>query len=262
MSDPWFPPIPPITPKDRSSPIVPTHDQLSVLYVIVVYAVVLFGLWTIPGIRLMIIPLKLFAIGWHELCHAILAIMTGGTITRISIDPSTGGRTTVQDGHPPSILCAGYVGSTLMGGLFILGGFDSLAAKLLSFVAGVGLIAPLSLVRDKLTILLTVFYEGLLIGFWFIDHAQALRYYMLFIGMIHILYVIWDITDEKFFRKPHDSDCTQFSYLYKAVPAHVWAMFWIVFQLGSLIGFIFIGIAAFKLTPDQMNVEASRFLPT
>jgi hypothetical protein len=37
-----------------------------------------------------------------------------------------------------------------MGGLFILGGFDSLAAKLLSFVAGVGLIAPLSLVRDKL----------------------------------------------------------------------------------------------------------------
>jgi hypothetical protein len=28
MSDPWFPPIPPITPKDRSSPIVPTHDQV------------------------------------------------------------------------------------------------------------------------------------------------------------------------------------------------------------------------------------------
>ena len=120
-----------------------------------------------------------------------------------------------------------------MGGLFILGGFDSLAAKLLSFVAAVGLIAPLSLVRDKLyvarcasrprslpqttnekklifdtcirTILLTVLYEGLLVGFWFIDHAyagsffffkvvrvwfmgriysQALRWYMLFIGMI------------------------------------------------------------------------------
>src|SRR6267154_1462464 len=29
-----------------------------------------------------------------------------------------------------------------------------------------------------------------------------------------------DITDEKFFRKPHDSDCTQFSYIYKGVPAH------------------------------------------
>ena len=39
----------------------------------------------------------------------------------------------------------------------------------------------------------------------------------------------------------------------------VWAMFWIVFQLGSLIGFIFLGIAAFKLTPDEMNAEAGKF---
>src|SRR5260221_5040283 len=39
-------------------------------------------------------------------------------------------------------------------------------------------------------------------------------------------------------------------------------MFWIVFQLGSLIGFIFLGIAAFKLTPDQMNAEAGEFRPT
>ena len=36
-------------------------------------------------------------------------------------------------------------------------------------------------------------------------------------------------------------------------------MFWIAFQLGSLIGFIFLGIAAFKLTPEQMNVEAGKF---
>ena len=34
-------------------------------------------------------------------------------------------------------------------------------------------------------------------------------------------------------------------------PSPKWAMFWIVFQLGSLIGFIFLGIAAFKLTPEE-----------
>lgn len=109
----------------------------------------------------------------------------------MSIDPTTGGHTVVQGGHPPAILCAGYIGSSILGGLFILGGFDTLVAKILSFVAGVGLIAPLSLVRDKLyvpfpmspriviqcihrTILLTVCFEGLLIGFWFIDHACAI----------------------------------------------------------------------------------------
>ncbi len=71
---------------------------------------------------------------------------------RMSIDPIMGGFTIVQGGHPPTILCAGYIGSTILGGLFLLGGFDTLAAKILSFVAGIGLIAPLSLVRDKLCV--------------------------------------------------------------------------------------------------------------
>lgn len=39
---------------------------------IVVYAVVLFGLWNVPGARVIINPLKLFAIGWHEVSHAAL----------------------------------------------------------------------------------------------------------------------------------------------------------------------------------------------
>jgi len=37
----------------------------------VVYAVVIFGMWNIPGARTLINPLKLFTIGWHELCHII-----------------------------------------------------------------------------------------------------------------------------------------------------------------------------------------------
>lgn len=86
------------------------------------------------------------------------------------------------------ILPAGYFGSTIFGGVFMLGGFDTLVAKILSFVLGLGLITPLVLVRDKLwvyafffnlfgqltnqrTILLTILYEGLLVGFWFIGHA-------------------------------------------------------------------------------------------
>lgn len=120
---------------------------------------------------------------------SIQAIMTGGTILKVTIDPHLGGATIVQGGHPPTILAAGYIGSTLFGGVFILAGWDTLVAKIVSFVLGIGLIIPLVLVRDKLlaflisesciashvcihrTILLTVFYEGLLVGFWFIDHG-------------------------------------------------------------------------------------------
>ena len=68
----------------------------------------------------------------------------------MTIDPDLGGCTRVKGGHPPSILAAGYLGSTLFGAGLMLGGWDILAAKIVSFVIGVALAAPLVLVRDKM----------------------------------------------------------------------------------------------------------------
>ena len=117
---------------------------------------------------MLINPLKLFTIGWHELCHSMgvrlplprlshvtypmssQAVMTGGTILKITIDPTMGGATIVEGGIPFVILCSGYIGSSLFGGLFILAGWDTLVAKVMSFVLGLGLVTPLVLVRDKL----------------------------------------------------------------------------------------------------------------
>ena len=56
----------------------------------------------------------------------------------------------MEGGSPWFTLSAGYIGSTLLGGVFILGGCDTLVAKVMSFVLGVGLVLPLVLVRDKL----------------------------------------------------------------------------------------------------------------
>ncbi|KAH8093803.1 peptidase M50B-like-domain-containing protein [Cristinia sonorae] len=253
---PPFPTMPPLP------PLSPGRDQVPTLYVIAVYAVVIFAFWNIPGARVLINPLKMLTIGWHELCHIIVAVFTGGTVTKVSIDPDQGGATHVEGGIPTLILAAGYVGSTFFGGVLIMAGFDTLISKVMSFVIGLGLVLPLVLVRDKLTILLTLCYEGLLVGFWFIDHAQALRWYCLFIGVMNILYVVWDIADDKYFRKANDSDATQFALLYPRIGAHVWAAIWIVFEIAVLIGFVFLGIVCFKRTKEEMYAEAATFLPT
>lgn len=81
---------------------------------------------------------------------AVQAIMTGGTVLKVTIDPNLGGATIVQGGNPTLTLSAGYIGSTLMGALFILAGWDTLVAKVMSFVLGIGMVTPLVLVRDKL----------------------------------------------------------------------------------------------------------------
>ncbi|KAF8552414.1 hypothetical protein OG21DRAFT_126683 [Imleria badia] len=262
MSSPAGPPAGVLPTPAYTPPLSPTHDQVVVLYVTVVYAVVIFGLWNIPGARTLINPLKLLTIGWHELCHIIAAILTGGTILSVTIDPYLGGATLVEGGKPMIILPAGYLGSTIFGGVFMLGGFDTLVAKILSFVIGLGLVTPLVLVRDKLTILLTLLYEGLLVGFWFIDHAQALRWYCLFVGVMNVFFVVWDIADDKFFRKVNDSDCTQFHILFPCISAHFWACVWLIFEVGVCISFLFIGLASFKLTTGEMDVQAANFLPT
>ena len=78
------------------------------------------------------------------------AILSGGRILKITIDPTVGGATIVEGGVHGFTLSAGYIGSTLLGGAFVLAGWDTLVAKILSFVLGVGLVMPLVLVRDKL----------------------------------------------------------------------------------------------------------------
>ncbi|KAF8892091.1 peptidase M50B-like-domain-containing protein [Infundibulicybe gibba] len=247
---PIAPPMPSITTQSTTSAIMPSSDQ------IIAMAVIIFGFWNVPIVRNCINPLKLFTIGWHELCHITAGIMTGGRVLKITIDPHVGGATIVEGGIPTLVLSAGYIGSTLMGGLFVLAGWDTLVAKVMSFVLGVGLIMPLVLVRDKLTIILTVLYEALLVGFWFIDHAQPLRWYCLFVGVMNILFVVWDVADDRFFHKTNDSDATQFSLLYPRIGPHIWATFWILFELGALAGFIILGLTVFKRTQEQMDAEA------
>ncbi|KAF8318803.1 hypothetical protein DL93DRAFT_2164971 [Clavulina sp. PMI_390] len=260
---------PPVSPPPETSPtpaptypLTPNSLQIPVLYVAVIFFVLDFALWALPGARLVIAPFKLLTIGWHELCHMLVALLTGGEIISVSIDPNNGGCTRVEGGTPAAILSAGYIGSTLFGAGLILGGFDILAAKICSFVIAAGLAIPLILVRDKLTIILTVFYEGLLVGFWFIDHGSALRWYCLFVGIMNVFFALWDYLDDAYFKKANDSDCTQYSLLYPKTKPNHWALVWVTFEIIIFIGFILLGIAELKRTEDQMYSEAASFLPT
>jgi hypothetical protein len=109
-----------------------------------------------------------------KVCHDLLDCSCPSALNivfSVTIDPNLGGCTRVQGGVPAAILSAGklplpkmhirqlffqrccslgYIGSTLLGAGLMLGGFDILAAKICSFVIGIGLIMPLVLVRDKM----------------------------------------------------------------------------------------------------------------
>ncbi|KAG8900226.1 hypothetical protein FRC01_010213 [Tulasnella sp. 417] len=242
----------------------PMHvvQQFLTLYIMAVFLVLVVPFWFLPGARTIIAPLKLYVIGWHELCHMLAAMLSGGKVTSVTIDPMLGGCTRVDGGKPAIILSAGYLGSTIVGGLYVLAAWHTIGAKIASFFTAVGILCPLYKVRDKLTFLLAAFWLGLLVGFWFIDHASPLRWYALFLGIMHVFFALWDFTDDRLFKKTNDSDCTQYALMFPKTQPHHWAVGWILFEVSVFVAFTFIGLAVFKMPTSQMNLEAAAFLPT
>jgi hypothetical protein len=83
----------------------------------------------------------------------------------------------MQGGISAITLPAGYLGSSIIGALLIFCGFNIVASKIASIVLGVCFLLTLWWARrDWLTILTIMLAVGLLIGCWFIAHAEALRF--------------------------------------------------------------------------------------
>jgi len=170
------------------------NSQAVTLGIIAVYVVVIALLWNIPYVRNVLWPFKMLTIAFHEFGHAFAAILTGGKVESISLDPNEGGVTHMRGGKQAITLPAGYLGSSIIGALLIFAGFNIVASKVASFILGACFLLTLWWARkDWLTIVTILLAVGLLVACWFIANAQPLRFVVLFIGVMSSLYSAWDI---------------------------------------------------------------------
>jgi hypothetical protein len=148
-------------------------------------------LWNIPYVRYVLWPFKMLVIAFHEFSHALACLLTGGHVESIKLDPCVpdhfvlsltarsreGGETLMRGGSSFLSLPAGYLGSSLIGALLVFAGFDIVASKIASIALGVSFLLTLWWARrDWLTIGTVLLAVGLLIGCWFIAHAEPLRF--------------------------------------------------------------------------------------
>jgi hypothetical protein len=119
----------------------------------------------------------MLVIAFHEFSHALMCVLTGGHVKSISLQPNEGGVTHMTGAKQALTLPAGYLGSSLIGALLIFCGFDIVASKVASIVLGVCFLLTLWWARrDWLTIVTVLLAVGLLVGMWFADHAEPLRF--------------------------------------------------------------------------------------
>lgn len=195
----------------------------------------------------------------------------------------------MRGGKQAITLPAGYLGSSLIGALLTFCGFNIVASKIASIVLGVCFLLTLWWARkDWLTIMTILLAVGLLVGCWFIKHAEPLRFVVvsffcrragllstqlppnslesanetqLFIGVMSSLYSVWDICDDLILRKVNSSDASVFAKRYGG-SSQCWGVIWSLVSLTFMICGILAGLAAFKQSFQQQEDDSKNLIPT
>ncbi|KAF4614863.1 hypothetical protein D9613_003361 [Agrocybe pediades] len=249
--------------RDIQSRITPNETQRDTLIVAGVYIIIIFILWHLPYLRVIIYPFKLLTVGFHEMSHAFVGLLTCARIHSIELDPDEGGATSMSGGISCLTLPAGYLGSSFIGACLIACGFNTNASKVATLVLAVFFLFTLWWARKNwLTWLLILGMSGLIVLFWFVAQGIALRYLVLFIGVMSCMYVIWDVIDDTLARKVNTSDASEFARICGCCPSRVWGFLWLIvacifFALG-----VIVGLVAFKQNAAEQKADSSHFLPT
>ncbi|KAH9162280.1 peptidase M50B-like-domain-containing protein [Lactarius sanguifluus] len=210
-----------------------------------------------------VVDLRTDLLGRIQMSHAFMGVLTCARIHSIELDPDEGGATTMSGGIPWLTLPAGYLGSGLIGAALIACGFDTDASKVASLVLAVFFLFTLWWARrNLLTWVLLLGMSGLIILFWFIKGGVALRYLVLFIGVMSCMYVLWDVIDDTIARKVNSSDASAFAKICGCFPSQVWGVIWLLVAFCFFILGVLVGILAFKETAAEQAEDAKHFLPT
>ncbi|RDB24261.1 hypothetical protein Hypma_008574 [Hypsizygus marmoreus] len=265
--------------RDFKTQVTPNETQQSTLIVAGCYIIIIGILWHVPYLKAIIYPFKLLTVGFHEMSHAIFGVLTCAHIHSIELDPDEGGSTRMSGGIQWITLPAGYLGSSFIGAALITCGFNTNASKVASIVMAVFFLFTLWWARRNILTWVLIFgMSGLIVMFWFVAGGIALRYFVLFVGVMSCMYVLWDVIDDTIARKANASDAAAFARICGCFPSRVWGVLWLIVAFIFFAAGVIVGLVAFKLfshpnlhthsphsppqqSTAQQKADADHFLP-
>ena len=152
-----------------------------------------FIFWNTP----LLYPVKIFVVVLHEFSHGLMAVLTGGKISHITISPLIGGACYFKGGNHFLTASAGYLGSMFWGALILIIASRTKYDNILGMATGAFLV------------ILSILYIRTLFGFFFVlafgiilfaisyklsNHIADIM--MKFLGMTSCLYAVIDIKDD------------------------------------------------------------------
>ena len=166
-------------------------------------------------------PVTLLVTFLHEFGHAVGAIITGGKVDFLRVNPDGSGVTGTIGGWRSVILMGGYIGSAIFGNLlFYIGARQPKMSKYALFVLAL-FMGVASFFWFE-----TMFTTGFLLFFGFsllmiARYTNWDRWVLMFLGMASIVHIIQD------FRVGPSSDLAAYSEIFVVIPVSVWMYLWL-----------------------------------
>ena len=180
-------------------------------------------------------PFRVFVVFLHEISHGLAAVLTGGALVSIGLDPNEGGVALTRGGSRFLVLSAGYLGSLLFGALFLLlGRRRRWAPGVVGLIGVFTLLITLLYVRTWFGLLYGVLAAGVFILAASKLQPEVSEILLAAIGIMSCLYAVWDIASDVLLRSVPHSDASALAGL-TGVPAIVWGVLWIAASLWVIV---------------------------
>ncbi len=206
------------------------YIALLLIFIIIVF------LWD----TLFVYPLKIFVVFMHEVSHGLAAIVTGGRVIEIQVNPQQGGHALTQGGSRFWTLTAGYLGSLLWGGLILLLAARTHFDKAISILIGLGMVAiSIGFGESTFTYLFGIGFGVVLLAVGFFLPEVVNDWILRVIGVTSCLYAILDIKSDVLDRAHLRSDARMLSEV-TGLPTEFWGILWILIAIALTLWFLYL----------------------
>ena len=139
--------------------------------------------------------MRIFAVFFHELSHAITAFLTGGGVTAIVVTSYEAGRTALYGGVPLIVYSAGYLGTGVLGGAFLLSGRNLPVRRWLYLSLSILTLSGTFLFMRNAFGWAYGLLTGVLLLFLFFKEIRFSEFVTDLFGVVCILYALYDFGD-------------------------------------------------------------------
>ena len=169
-------------------------------------------------------PVAIIVTFLHEIGHALMAILTGGRVDAIEVSAETGGLAATAGGIRCLVLIGGYVGSAILGNIFIAAGvIGNKFSKILSVLLSLGLAVVAFLWINDLTTTLILLATSVLFLFFAFKYNSVNTAILSVIGVLALAYIVED------YRVGPGSDIEKFVLETGWLNKTAWMYIWLIF---------------------------------